>query len=91
VYVDSPTQPRRLVLHLVNYDVMLGVNGGQVGALDNVPLRLRLPGKQRVRQVTLAVPGGADRLLAFKQAASHATFTVPRLDLYAVCLVELEG
>lgn len=91
VYADSPTRPRRLMLHLVNYDVMLGVQGGQIGTLTSLPLRLRLPGARKVRKVTLAVPGASDAPLAFRQAADRVTFSLPRLDIYAVCLVELEG
>lgn len=90
-YVDDPAKPRRLVLHLVNYDVMLGVKGGQIGSLDNLPIRLPLPGKQRVRRLTLGVPGASDQPLPFRQATDRVTFTLPRLDIYAVCLVELEG
>lgn len=95
-YVDDPIKPRRLVLHLVNYDVMLGTKGGQVGALQNLPVRLPLPrgangSFARARKTTLAVPGAADQPLQFKQTGNRVTFTIPRLDIYAVCLVELEG
>lgn len=90
-YVDGPGRPRRLVLHLVNYDVMLGVKGGQIGSLEDLTIRLPLPGKQRARKITLAAPGAADQPLHFQQTGDRVTFTLPRLDIYAVCLVELEG
>ncbi|MBU0609967.1 MAG: beta-galactosidase trimerization domain-containing protein [Armatimonadetes bacterium] len=91
VYVDNPTKPRRLTLHLVNYDVMLGVKGGQTGALQDMPIRLHVPGQQRVRKLTLASPGGADQTIAFKQTGDSVSFMLPRLDIYAICLLELEG
>lgn len=90
-YVDQPTKPKRLVLHLVNYDVMLGVKGGQVGSLTALPLRLSLPVGRRVSKLTLATPGAADQALTWKQTGDRVTFTVPRLDLYGVCRMELEG
>lgn len=90
VYADHPSAPKRMTLHLVNYDVMLGVKGGQVGALDRVPVRLTLPDGRRAQRVTVAVPGGADQVIPCKQDGSRLSFTLPRLDITAVCLVELE-
>lgn len=91
MYVDNPIHPRRLVLHLVNYNVMLGVKGGQIGVINKLPLRVPLPRGCKIRRITLTTPEQADQPLAWKQAGSFVSFVLPRLDIYAVCLLDMEA
>jgi hypothetical protein len=91
MYVDNPIKPRRLVLHLVNYDVMLGVKGGQIGALHKLPLRVPLPRGCKIRHIILFTPEQAAQPLAWRQTGSVVNFVLPRLDIYTVCLLEMEA
>jgi hypothetical protein len=80
---------RRMVLHLLNFRVPIGLgNGGRSAGVGSLPVRLRLPAGRRARHVMLHSPDAADRrTLPFKQAGDAVEFQVPSPAVYAVCEV----
>jgi len=72
------------LLHLVNYNYTKPVNG--------ISVSLRLPVGRRVREATLQTPdGGSPQVLRVEPAGAALSFKVPRLEVYDLILLRLEG
>lgn len=90
------SQPRRTVLHLVNYDRDETLNKQLKGPelerpvpAENISVRLRLPDARTVRTVTLHRPDQKKPLeVSFQQHDGRLVFHVPRVHVYAVISVE---
>ena len=82
----------RLVVHVVNYDVPVGIAaGGEVRALHDVRLVLTLPaGRPPPSSVHLLTPeaDGARGAVAFTdEGAGRISFVIPTLRIYAMALI----
>ncbi len=91
-------QPGRVILHLVNYDREDGApESNRTGpeterpkAVENVAVELRLPTGHRASAVTMFTPdGGGPVKLYFQMRRGQVRFTVPRVLVYAVTVVEI--
>ncbi|QDU93538.1 type 1 glutamine amidotransferase family protein [Lignipirellula cremea] len=93
------TQPGRVILHLVNFDLedlpegqkpVRGPAAEQIRDVQKVPVRLRLPAGTKAARVLLHTPEEEKSTsVPFEMADDHAVFVVPQLHAYAVCEVEL--
>lgn len=90
-YVDAPVAPRRMTVHLVNYAVSLGMKADQVDEVRDLRVAVPLPAGRTARAVRIAAPSEEDAVLPVRVEGAKATFTIPRLSIYAVCLLELQG
>jgi hypothetical protein len=99
VRVAAYTHPRRVMLHLVNYDREEGApHNNRTGAdterpeaVENVTVDLRLPAGRRATAVTLCAPDReAPLTLPFRAANGRVTFTVPRLFVYGIAEIGTE-
>lgn len=75
-------QPGRRLVHLVNYR-------SDAEARD-VSCRLRLPDARRVQRVLLADPQSDDVAVPFTEDRGMVVFTVPRVGVYRIAVVEFE-
>lgn len=76
-------QPGRRMLHLVNYR--------DDGPVEQVHVRLELPPGKRARGVRLASPEhDADIPLAFNGEPGEVGFTVPRVNVYEIAVVDMQ-
>jgi hypothetical protein len=89
-YADDPAAPGRIVLHLVNYAVPLGVNAAPVQEIRDVKVNLPLPQGRHAASLVMAVPGEADRTLPVRTESGRAIFVIPSLRIYGVCKILLE-
>lgn len=84
--------PRQLAMHILNYNVPLGPErAGEVRALRDLAVAVRLPGSWRPARVRLCTPEGdesADRNLPFTIDARLIRFTIPELSIYTVAAIE---
>ncbi len=81
--------PPRIVLHLVNYNVPLGVDAPPPAAVDGIELLVPVPkGMRAVSARALAPDRDGDTALAINGAESGARIAVPGLRIYQV--VELK-
>ena len=78
---------RRMVLHLLNFRVPIGLtNGGKVEAVTDVPVRLKLPKGKSVREVrTYSIDGREAKAVTFKQTGDTLKFKVSAVRVYEVC------
>ncbi|MBM3876914.1 MAG: hypothetical protein FJ386_09375 [Verrucomicrobia bacterium] len=94
-------EPRRVLVHLVNYNRTEPPANARMGrgpqeenpmACEQVPVRLALGAGERVKSVRLLSPDSmaVPEKLPVKQSAGYASFTVPRVLVYAVARVDLE-
>jgi len=88
-FADQRIKPNRVVLHLVDYNVPLGVKAAPAKAIADVNVSLPLPAGAHVSRVVLSRPSEADATLAANATAGAAKFAVPSMRIYAACLVEL--
>lgn len=89
-YTDDPAEPTELLVHLVNYDVRLGLDYDDVGTVEALSLRVPLPTGTRATSATLRAPGAEDIELEVTTRDGVALVTVPRLEIYALLRIPLE-
>jgi hypothetical protein len=78
-------QTKKLLVHLVNYDVT------HTPSISNIGLRFRLPHGASVARVTLLSPDRAEApVLPHKVQDGAVAFTVPRLATYDLAVIQLE-
>ncbi len=74
-------QGGRQLLHLVNYD--------DKHAVSNIPVVLRVPAEKRIASVTLLSPDpGVGQSISCRQQGGELSFTIPRLEVYDLVIVE---
>jgi hypothetical protein len=88
-----PGSDGNVVLHVVNYDVPLGIDrGGQMQLLENVQVQLPLPSDEQVQSVTLYSPEPdilSDSQVEFSLTASGMiSFTIPRMRIYTIAVLK---
>jgi hypothetical protein len=87
----QPQGSGRLAVHIVNYNVPLGISkGGQVQKLDNVVVSCPLSSSLAATSVRLYSPesNGPAQVVPFQVTNGLVTFTIPSLRIYTVALVE---
>ena len=76
---------KELLVHLVNY------NRARTPSISNVAVRLRLPDRSAVKNVTLLTPDRAEQpILPHRAENGLVSFTVPRLATYDLSVIQLE-
>jgi hypothetical protein len=83
----SPGQPQRIVIHVVNYNVPLGVQPAPLEPIDGVTLAVPLPlpkGTTRLTVRAFAPDEAAPADLAVSVADGKATIQLPPLTIYRV-------
>ncbi len=76
---------KELLVHLVNY------NRARTPSISNVAVRLRLPDRSAVKNVTLLSPDRAEQpILPHRAENGLVSFTVPRLATYDLSVIQLE-
>jgi hypothetical protein len=93
-------EKKRALVHLVNYNRTEPPANARMGrgpheenpiACEQVPVRLALAPGERAKTVRLLSPDDAkNSKLTIRQSADVATFTIPRVLVYAVAVVEVE-
>lgn len=80
---------QRMVLHLLNFKVPIGVaNGGKVETVANVPMRLTVPKGKTVREVrVLSTDNKEEKTLTFQQRGDALTLTIPAVRVYQVVAI----
>lgn len=81
----------RIVLHLLNYAVPLGIeNGGKVQPLSDVDVSCPLPGSMNVTSVRIYSPevDGAPEPVSFEATDGIVTFTIPTIRVYSLAVIE---
>lgn len=89
-YVDLGQ--RWLILHAVNYNTALvGKTKRKVTPVENVEITLPIPGARPVASVTAIDPANPDQgePLQFNREPDRLTFTIPRVRVHKVVLVNL--
>ena len=81
--------PERIVVHLVNYNVPLGVNADDPIPIDNIELNLPLPPGAHAKSATVHAPDEPDVRLPLESTDRHACLRLPRLGVYRVVEIEL--
>jgi len=78
-------QKRRILLHLLNYNV------AQTTPVRRVEVSLQIPEKEKLRKVSLLSPDAESaQSLAATVKKGTVSFTVPRLVTYSLAVIELE-
>ena len=78
-------QKRRILLHLLNYNV------AQTTPVRGVEVSLQIPEKEKLRKVSLLSPDAESaQSLAATVKKGTVSFTVPRLVTYSLAVIELE-
>ena len=78
--------PARVLLHMINYDHQ------RTPLLEDIQVALRLPAERGVDSIFLLSPDREDRTpLQCDVESSRASFTVPRLEMYNLVVLELSG
>ena len=81
VCAEFTRQSRRQLVHLVNYD--------PAHPAENVRVRLQLPPGTKAAKITLASPETpSDTEVPFGQSAGEVTFTVPKVNVYTIAIVD---
>ncbi|MFA4029491.1 MAG: hypothetical protein GDYSWBUE_000489 [Candidatus Fervidibacterota bacterium] len=83
----------RIVLHLLNYRVPVGLNrdAQSVTPVSSVVVRLRIPEGQKAQRLRLyEVDSGEQTDLPFEQTGNRVRFTIPSLRVYAIAEVTLQ-
>ena len=89
-FCDAPGRPKKLVLHVVNYSVPLGVEAAPPEEVDGIRVRLPLPAGAKVTAVTAYSPDrDAGVLLRVGDEGGAKEVALPRLRIYEVVEVEL--
>jgi hypothetical protein len=79
--VELTTRDHQIFVHLVNYHD--GV------AKENIAVRVRIDDSRQVKSVHLASPEmSADAAVPFKQDGEFVTFTVPKVNIYTIAVVD---
>ncbi len=80
---------QRMVLHLLNFHVPIGLaNGGKVTPVNDIDVQLKLPKGKTVRQVKIYSTDGREAQTAtFKQGGDTLKFKVASVRVYDVCEV----
>jgi hypothetical protein len=75
---------QRMVLHLLNYRVPIGLNnGGKVTATGEIAAQLKLPKGKRVQQIrAFSVDEGAARTVPFTQSGDTVKFKIASVRVY---------
>jgi len=85
VRVNAFRSPKRLVLHVVNYNVPLGLNAPQPEPLTDLSFSVPLPAGWREVRVTAYEPGPTEgERLSAKVEGDRVQFTLPSLRVYRV-------
>ena len=84
--------PPRIVLHLVNYNVPLGVDAPPPAAIDGMELLVPLPRGMRAASARAFAPDrdGATAL-SIENVETRARIAVPALQIYQVVELTLES
>ena len=89
-------QPRRLIVHLVNYNRSENATGKSVVAreapidVEPAQIQLALPQGTKVKRVRFLDPDEqGEQKLAFQQREAAVNFQTPTFKVYGVCVVEL--
>ncbi len=88
-YCTRGGDPARLVVHVVNYNVPLGVEAGPPEEVKGLVLDLPIPGAARVESVKCYVPGGSEIPLRADAAGRRVRIRLPRLHIYRVVEIQL--
>jgi len=83
----------RIVLHLLNYRVPVGLNrdAQSVTPVSSVVVQLRIPEGQKAQRLRLyEVDSGEQTDLPFEQTGNRVRFTIPSLRVYAIAEVTLQ-
>lgn len=79
----------RLAVHLVNYNVPLGVNAPPPAPLPDLMLRLPMPPNLKLRGITTLDPDAAEPdKIEWKQGESGLLIKLPKLAIYKVVVVD---
>ena len=90
-YVDDPEAPTELLLHMVNYEVRLGMAHDEGGVVKDLALTVPLPeGTVAADQAVLKRPDGEDVPVAVSNADGRARVTVPELTIYGYLRIPLQ-
>ncbi len=89
-YVDDPAAPAELLLHLVNYDVRLGLDHDEVGEVEGLELRVPLPEGTVASDATLKRPEAEDASVPVVCEGGVARMTVPELAIYGYLRIPLQ-
>jgi len=83
-FIDPSPKPRRLVLHVLNYNVsVVETNPGVVTPIKNLTIRVPLPAKWKKAKVTVYDPDSPETsLLPCTVVGSTAQITLPMLRIY---------
>jgi hypothetical protein len=81
--------PERIVVHLVNYNVPLGVNAVDPIPIDDIELNLPLPPGAHAKSATTHAPDEPDVQLPLESTDCRACLRLPRLGIYRVVEIEL--
>jgi len=89
MYIDSPRDPSRIVVHLLNYNVEIGRDFGQVTPVPSAHLRVPLPDDfvpQRAR--VIRVEDESEEIAAVGIEGQFATVGVHDLGIHTIIVVE---
>ncbi len=89
-YVDDPRAPGELLLHMVNYDVHLGMDEPRLNAVADLGLTVPLPEGTVATGATLRRPDGEDLRVAVACEGGTARLTVPELNIYGYLRIPLQ-
>ncbi len=89
-YVDDPEAPTELLLHMVNYDVHLGMDEPRLNAVSDLALTVPLPTGTVATGATLKRPDADDLPVAVACEGGTARLTVPELNIYAYLRIPLQ-
>jgi hypothetical protein len=82
---------KRIVVHLVNYNVPLGLNNAnQVTALENLEVKIKLPDNFRPSKINIYSPEATSTVAASFKENSDGTvsFTVPKMRIYSIAEIK---
>ena len=90
------TQPDRVILHLVNYDrdetVVKGAKGPELErpkSVSDIAVNFRMPKGRQATSVTMYSPDQEKpTVLAFESSDGRVKFSVPRIDVYGVVVID---
>lgn len=89
-YVDDTEAPTELLLHMVNYDVQLGMDYDEVGVVEDLALTVPLPDGTVAGGAILKRPDGDDLPVAVSSERGFARLTVPELTVYGHLRIPLQ-
>ncbi|OAQ38021.1 hypothetical protein A5893_16795 [Pedobacter psychrophilus] len=94
LHIDAPqtvtmeltekTDKSKLILHLVNFDY-------QKTSPADIKVDVLITDRKKIQQIIMMSPDGApDEKMAFKESDGHLAFTVPKLDVYTMIVIQLK-